>query len=238
MKLDIYDGKDAREVPVYTVPTAASYLRMSPQTLRTWVAGYSYKRRDGSTARQPRVIEPAAIIKGQPFLSFLNLVEAHVLCSIRRVEEIPLPRVRKALRFISEKFGTAHPLAYETFATDGVDLFVEKFGTLVNVSAEGQTSIREAIRQSLRRVEYGERHLAQRLFPVIRATTADDRIDRLPKIVVIDPKLAFGKPVVDGTGVPVSEIAQRFRAGDSVEHLAEEFRVSADKVQEALRAAA
>lgn len=238
MKLDIYRGKDAREVPTYTVPTAASYLRMSPQTLRTWVVGYSYKRRDGATTRQPHVIEPAAKIGGQPYLSFLNLVEAHVLSSIRRVEEIPLPRVRKALRFIAEKFGTAHPLAYESFATDGVDLFVEKFGTLVNVTAEGQTSIREAIAQSLRRVEYGEGHLAQRLFPVVRATTPHERVDRLPKIVVIDPKLAFGRPVVDGTGVPVSEIAERFRAGDSVEHLAEDFRLSAEKVQEALRAAA
>ena len=234
-RVDIYGGKDPRLLPAYTVPMAAHYLRMSPQTLRTWVEGYSYLKSDGSRTKQPRVIEAAGKLGGRPYLSFQNLIEAHVLASIRRGHEISLPKVRKSLLFIADKFGTEHPLAQERFATYGAHLFVEKFGTLINVSKDGQSSILHALEQGLDRIVYVEGS-ASRLFPVVRS--ALERVDEQPKIVVIDPRLSFGRPVIDGSGVPVSEIAERFQAGDSLEHLAEDFGLSFEKVQEALRAAA
>jgi uncharacterized protein (DUF433 family) len=234
-ELDFYGGCDPRDVPTYTIPMAARYLRMAVPTLRNWVNGYTYPT-DHGVKRAPRVIVPPPHREGaRIFLSFTNLIEAHVLSSIRRVHEVPLPKVRKSLNYIEDKFGTEHPLAREKFATDGVDLFVEKFGELINVSNTEQTQIREAIAQGIQRIDY-DAGFARRLFPYIRRAHEVDADQ--PRVVVIDPRISFGRPVVSGSGVPITEIYERFNAGDSVEHLAKDFRLNREKVQEALRAAA
>ena len=75
--------------------------------------------------------------------------------------------------------------------------------------------------------------LALRLFPFVRS---DDEAEQ-PKLVVIDPRIAFGRPVIDGTGIPVEDIAERFLAGESAEALAKDFRVEQEMVEEAVRAA-
>ena len=233
-EIDIYGGRDPRDVPTYTIPMAARYLRMAVPTLRNWVNGYKYKTGQGEK-HAARVIVPPQY-GARVFLSFTNLIEAHVLSSIRRVHEVPLPKVRRSLKYIEEKFGTEHPLAREKFATDGVDLFVEKFGELINVSNTEQTQIRKAIEQGIQRIEY-DAGFARRLFPYMRRVHEGDVVEQ-PRVVVIDPRISFGRPVISGTGVPIMEISERFNAGDSVEHLAKDFRLDPEKVQEALRAAA
>jgi uncharacterized protein (DUF433 family) len=45
----------------------------------------------------------------------------------------------------------------------------------------------------------------------------------------------FGRPVLAGTGIPTSEIADRFRAGDTIKHLAQDFSVRRDQIETALR---
>ena len=234
-EIDIYGGRDPRDVPTYTIPMAAHYLRMPVPTLRNWVNGYPYETAAGRKKALPVILPPSNGHRGRVFLSFTNLVEAYVLGSIRRVHEVPLPTVRRSLNFIAAHFGTKHPLAREKFRTDGVDLFVERFGKLIQVSHKEQGEIRTALNDSLLRIEYDD-GLAGRLFPLSR--TAEMAALDQPRVIVIDPRFAFGRPVVAGTGVPVSEISERFNAGDSVEHLAGEFRLTLDKVQEALRAAA
>ena len=72
------------------------------------------------------VIDPAA--KSPVALSFINLIEAHVLAAIRRKHRIDMPRVRRTIGFLKKAFGSKHPLADHKFETNGVDLFVETFG--------------------------------------------------------------------------------------------------------------
>jgi uncharacterized protein (DUF433 family) len=234
--LDIYQGRDPREVATYTIPMAAHYLRMATPTLRSWVIGYTYPTAAGATRAKPVISPPERKAGARVFLSFTNLVEAYMLSSIRRVHRVSLPTVRRSLKFIEDKFRTPHPLARERFRTDGVDLFVEKFGRLINLSNAGQVEMKQALEHGLTRIEY-DHGFAERLFPLSRAREAVAVADQ-PRLIVIDPRLSFGRPVIAGTGVPISEISERFRAGDSVEHLAVDFRLDQEKVQEALRAAA
>ena len=48
--------------------------------------------------------------------------------------DLKLPRVRSALKTISQDFPQPHPLISRVFLTDRRDLFVEKLGELINVS--------------------------------------------------------------------------------------------------------
>lgn len=58
-----------------------------------------------------------------------------------------------------------------------------------------------------------------------------------PKLIVIDPKLGYGRPVLRGTEIPAQMIADRFHAGDSTAALASDYNVGLELIEEALRAA-
>ena len=220
---DIYGGKDPRDLAIYTVPVAAGLVRVLESTLRSWVCGRSYPVVEGR--RQARAVIQAP----KPgYLSFTNLVEAHVLAAMRRDYRLKLDTVRRAVGYVKRELGVDHPLAREEFKTDGVELFVERLGRLISASGGGQFAMRAAIDCRLERVEYKE-HRALRLFPLQRQDQ--------PKVVVVDPRRAFGQPVLAGTGIPTAVIHERFHAGESISHLADDYGIDLELIEEALRAA-
>ena len=46
-----------------------------------------------------------------------------------------------------------------------------------------------------------------------------------PTPVEMDPRIAFGRPVLVGRGVPTAVLADRFKAGDTMTELAADFEV-------------
>jgi uncharacterized protein (DUF433 family) len=223
-----YGGRDPADVPAYTLPEAAWLAGVAPTTLRSWVRGRSYSTRDGEARRfQPIIVPPS----GGPreALSFANVVEAHILSALRNEHKVKLVEIRRAVRYVQTKLGVDRPLARQPFETDGVHLFVEYLGKLLNVSQEGQCAMEAIIAGHLKRVEYGGTGRAIRLFPLYR--------DDAPRVVVVDPRRAFGRPILEGTSVPIVDILSRRRHGDSVDVLARDYRVTPDKIQEALVAA-
>jgi uncharacterized protein (DUF433 family) len=217
--------QDVREAPAYSISDAADYLRLPKSTLRAWVLGQRY----GKEKRQPFKAVIAIADRKERKLSFINLVEAFVLAGIRREHNVPLPTVRQAVEYLRRTFKTERPLAEEQFETDGVDLFVEKFGALVGASQKGQLQIREVIRERLKRVIRDPAGIAQKivLFPTR---------DRNGKgSVVLDPRFSFGRPVLDGYGLRTAIVSERFQAGENIEDLAKDYGVPLDAVQNAIR---
>jgi uncharacterized protein (DUF433 family) len=224
---NIFAQRDMREVPAYGIPEAAGYLRIPVSTLRSWLLGQHYTVGDAPKFFKP-VIEIANRKDRQ--LSFINLVEAFVLAGIRREHEIPLPKVRRAVDYLRRTFNTRRPLADEQFETDGVDLFVEKMGAIIGATQEGQIQLREIILDRLQRVRRDPKGVPEKivLFPAsARKTESAD--------VVIDPRLSFGRPVLDGHGVRTAVLAERFDAGDNIELLAREYSVPPEAIQNAIR---
>jgi uncharacterized protein (DUF433 family) len=223
----IFNDRDLRELPAYGIPEAAGYLRLPVSTLRAWLLGQRYRIGD-----QPKFFKPVIDIADRKDrqLSFINLVEAFVLAGIRREHEIPLPKVRKAVDYVRRTFKTNRPLADEQFQTDGVDLFVDKMGSLIGATQEGQIQMREIIRARLKQVQRDPKGVPQKivLFPARpdKATSAD---------VVIDPKLSFGRPVLDRIGVRTAILAERFDAGDDIDVLAREYSAPPEAIQNAIR---
>jgi uncharacterized protein (DUF433 family) len=84
----------------------------------------------------------------------------------------------------------------------------------------------------LNRIDRDAAGLAIRLFPFTRATatTAD-----APRLIVIDPRLAFGRPVISGTRIPTSDVFERFKAGDSPDQLTREYGRTPEEIFEAIR---
>lgn len=163
-------------------------------------------------------------------LSFINLVEIHVLMAIRRQHTVPLPRVRTAIDYIRREFQSTHPLANEQLETDGMDLFITRFGQLINISKEGQLAMRDVLRAHLDRIERDAGGLPIRLYPFTRWRGLAE-----PKLVMIDPAISFGKPVIAGTKIPTAAIAERYKAGASILDLVGEFGRSTIEIEEAIR---
>lgn len=218
---------DPREVPTYTLTEAAHYTSVPLQTLRSWVAGRSYQTSVGAKRSKPIIIRPNA---KSPLLSFTNLVEIHILDAIRRKHNVPMYKVRTALDYIEKQFSSKHPLAKEVFETDGLDLFVEKWGELINVSRQGQIEIRELLHTHLNRIEHDASGLARRLFPFSRIQK-----EETPRVVVIDSFVSFGKPVLVGTGIPTSILAERWQTGESIADLAADYGQSTANIEQAIR---
>lgn len=51
----------------------------------------------------------------------------------------------------------------------------------------------------------------------------------------MDPQIAFGRPVLVGTAVPTSVLGDRFKAGDALTILAEDYGVHPATIEEAIR---
>lgn len=220
-------GQEPRELPAYSLIEAARYLRMPEATLRSWVVGRSYPATAGERFFKPIIQLPEI---GSSVLSFVNMVEAHVLDAIRRQESVSLRKVRVAVAFLERHYNSRHPLVEHQFETEGLDLFVQKAGLLINLSQEGQLAMREIVASYLRRVERDVKGLPIRLYPFTRKREREE-----PRAVVIDPLVSFGRPVLTGTGIATAILAERFKAGESVEELAKDYGRTALDIQEALR---
>ncbi len=218
---------DARFAPVYGVSEAARYLNIPPSTLRSWISGIRY-RSDRSNFEPVITVLPAEIVQ----LSFVNLVEAHVLVALRRVHKVRLQDIRIALDTLEKQFpGQLHPLAFETFATDGKDLFLKHIGQLINLSKRGQLEMEEVINMYLHRIEYDTSGPVI-LYPFTRGPFQED--DQ-PKAVLMNPYISFGRPVLAGRGVPTELVFERFNAGELIDTLAEDYGRKRWEIEEAIR---
>ena len=211
------------ELPAYSAGEVAHYLNLPRSTVRYWATG---------KASSPALIEVADT---DPLAySFHNLVELHVLAAIRRKHAIAMPKVRSAIDYLREntrnQFDKLHPLISEQLQTDGLDLFIEQYERLVNVSSAGQLAMREIIEAALRRIERDDHGIPVKLYPFTRSNFND-----APSMVVIDPTLSAGRSVITGTRLATEVIAERYKAGETVAELVKDYDREEAEIEEAIR---
>lgn len=206
---------------------AARYLNIPSGTLQSWLRGRTYPTQEGHRYYEPLIHRPSTSL---PQLSFTNLIEAPVLRVIRKVHNVRLDKVRTALDYLDQQFQIPHPLAQIQFQTDGVSLFVESVGRLVNVSQARQLAMQETLQHLLQRVEWDEQGIAAKLYPLTSGLKENG-----PKQLIIDPRIAFGRPTLVGTGIPTKNLADRYKAGESIADLALDYNCDRLQIEEAIR---
>jgi len=222
---DFYGGQDPNNLPTYTVAEASHHLGMSQSTVRSWIAGHSYPTKKGRKRSDP-LIEAAS--RDPWALSFHNLVELHVLKAIRRDHNVAMHRIRNALQYVQDRLNVERPLLKEDFRTNGVDLFVERYGALLNASSGEKQMLLGLMRASVSRIERDDRFSPAAYFPWRIDPVAEGRAVR------IDPETAFGRPVVEGTRIPTAVLYGRYRRGQRAATLAKEYVLTVDVVKAAL----
>ena len=218
----MYSTREAYRLPLYTLRQAAHLTGLANATVRSW-----------TQTADTGLIQPAAA----GGLSFLNLVELHVLASIRKHHQLSLPKIRYAVQYVRRELKTEHPLAEQQFETDGADLFIRALDdTLVNASKHGQVAIRELMNAYLQRIQRAPDGFPLRLFPVYRHDVDTvQEVQQAPSFIVVDPAIAFGRPILAENSIPVDVVVGRYKAGDSISELVEDYDLSYQAVEEALR---
>jgi uncharacterized protein (DUF433 family) len=229
---DIYGGKDPRQLAAYTTSEAARYLRIPERTLFDWSFGHA-SRLKNERRQMPALIKVANA--DRHLLSFTNLAELHVLDALRRVHQIQMRKIRQTVLYLTREFKADHPLVHQEMWTDGLSVFIEHYGDLVNASQEGQLAMRQLVEAHLQRIERDVTGIV-RLFPLTRKRLMGAEVAAAePRIIAIDPRVAFGRPVIMGSRIPTAEIAERFKAGESLKDLAADFRRPIEEIEEAVR---
>jgi uncharacterized protein (DUF433 family) len=208
-------------VPLFTLRESAAYLGTPVSTLHAWA-----HPKDGEPLVTvfPRAGRTATV----PFVGF---AEAFVLGALRGAG-VPMQRIRPAVAKLSAEIGLEHALASRRVYTDGAELIFDYAAKsddeeLLTVVRTGQQHFAEIIRGYLKRITYGDDGWAERLrLPAYAAAE-----------VTVDPRQAFGQPLVVHGGARVEDLVDRFQAGDGFADIADDFGVPAEEVEDVIRVA-
>ncbi len=198
------------EIPNYSPVEAALYLRLKLHDVRNWISE--------GVIRSP-----------QAGISYLNLLELHILKGLRKEVGLPLQRIRQAIDEYQETEKMTHPLLDPRLETDGIHLFLHDGDEYLNLNRPKQMGIPEILSTYLRRIDRLENGVF-RFYPFIVREDAHE-----PRTIQISPDIAFGRPVLAQTGIATEVIAGRFRARDSITDLADEYGVPVSMIEDAVR---
>jgi len=198
-------------LPAYQVSSAAAYAKVSPATVRNW---------------QKNAATGAAISSREHgvCLSYLQLQELAVVSAMRRLG-VKLPAIRVARDYLSQILKIEFPFSDERVKSDGqnillkADTHIGKPLRLLVADKGGQYAWPEIIGDKFAEFEY-EKNTAMRWH------LAGD------KPIVIDPRICFGAPAVQGVQTWV--IRGREKAGEAIEDIADDFGISVENVMAAL----
>ena len=143
---------------------------------------------------------------------------------------ISMPKVRAALDYVQSVLKTPRPLANRQFKTDGVELFVEHYGGLINANRQGQMEMKEMLGNALVRVEWDDAGQPVRLFPYTRKEPSDSA-----DLIMIDPSVSGGRAVIRDSRIAVEVVAERYKTGESIHDLAQDYGRDPDEIEEAIR---
>ncbi len=217
---------DIRDQPAYTVAEGARYLKVASATLRSWVVGRPYLKASGPARTNP-LIHPAR--KVPPTLSFWNLIEAHVLRSLRTEHGVSMDALRKAIVYAQKSLNVERLLLSPELRTDAGRLLLERYGQLIELSASGQIAMRRMFAEHLARVEWDQWSFPVRLYPF----TASG-LPMANRPISIDPTIAFGRPVIANKGISTAAIAERIDAGESAVDVAADYDMTEGDIEEAV----
>jgi uncharacterized protein (DUF433 family) len=200
---------------------------MNATRLRNWFVGYFYPTGAGERRWAEPIITPAD--PDSKLLSFYDVASAHVLLGFRN-KKIPLRAVRDAIRYyVTTIDPQPYPLLSEDFNTFGKDIVIEHLGQYVSLTRHGQLAISTVVEKYLSRIERDPKtKLPVRFAPI------HSPVLRGHNVIVIDPNICYGRPVIRNTRITAEFVSRRHASGESLSALAKDYGLSKRTIQEAI----
>lgn len=214
------DWRTAVHEGVYPVAFAAKMTEMTNARVASWFRARS------QSSLAPAILTQYEPVKGQLLMPFLALVEARFVARFRK-HGLSLQTIRKVAKKLREKHDLLHPFATQSrFRTDGrrimMEIADEEEQRLLDIMTD-EWAFPSVLEPSLFDSVVYVNDLAVRMQP----------FPEFPN-VIIDPKYALGRPVVEGTFIPTRTLASAYLAEGDLEAVANWFDTDADFVTQAV----
>jgi uncharacterized protein (DUF433 family) len=205
---------------VYGYREAALLTGVAPERVREW-----FRNRPAGGRRSPIFRGDYEPIDGDRAISFLDLIDVFVAGNLRS-HGVSLQTLRKVYRRMGDDLDTPHPFCRRELLSDGKTVFMR------GLDHQGETELKEALTHQkvfsdiilpfLKKIEYSKiSRLAERW--------------HITPHVVIDPKICFGKPVVEAVSIPTAILANAYRANHkNARRVAEWYNVQPEHVDAAV----
>lgn len=207
--------------PIYTIGEAAHLLRVKTNTLRYWLEGLTRK---GHIF--PPVIRRQST--GSSDVTWPEFIEAGWLSEYRQAK-VSMPELRAFVALARDRFGVEHPFAVEHPLASGRELLAR---------IQDETSLPHGLQM----VRYRDDQLALTDVAELFVSKIDFDVETTgarrywprgrDKLVVIDPLVNYGAPMVHGLRTDV--LAEQVRAGDGIDQVASAWEIDVAVVQRAI----
>ena len=201
---------------VYTFPEAAWLVQLRAARIREW-----FRSREPQDSRKPIFQGDYPSVDGEFAISFHDLVDVFVAGQLREYG-VSLQTLRKVYAKMQKYYRVKHPFCRQELLTDGKNVFT------LGLDTEGLDEIADALTR-------------QKVFPRIIQPFLK-RIDyavatklavrwRIAEMVVVDPEVCFGKPIVEDTGIATAILSAAYHAnGRDADVVADWFDVHSSHV--------
>lgn len=206
----------------FSTADAARLIGVSQQTVRGWLNGYA---NSGSGPVIDRDFQETRTV------SFLDLMELRFI-SVFRSQGVSMPTLRRAAENARLDWKVKHPLALssEHYVTDRKRIFARSAEETDDHQtwdmATGQHEMWDTIEQTIERGVMFDPN-------TYLARTWRPHPSEFPNVIV-DPKIAFGRPIVEGTQVPTSVLFRQWKVERGKERVARWFDVPVEAVSTAI----
>lgn len=191
---------------IYDVVDVARLTHRDPATIVSWTSA-----RQGATP----LVDPE--VPGA--YSFVDLISLHVISVLVR-RGVSKKDIARGGQFLVGQLQSNRPFAHRALATVGRSFFAD-LDPWVDVGLSGQTAFDEVIQPLLRPIEYDDNEMAAIWRPHHR--------------VWLNPHIQAGAPCVEGSRIPTSTVAALVANGDHASDVADDYRISVDEVEAAVR---
>lgn len=205
---------------VYTLPDAALILRLPLTRLHSWVGSYIASLNDAVP-----ILQSWGDGHSRGF-NFFVLVEAYTVFSLRNLGA-SLQRIRSAREVLAEHLDTPYPFAAQGILGSRGKVFFDLQGSnpqaLLHLDRGKQLEFGAIIESFCTRIDFNNATLlAERFWPLGHNSS-----------IVVDPRHAFGRPVISGTNITAEALSDLLDAGEASSDVASQYNIPVSAVKEA-----
>jgi uncharacterized protein (DUF433 family) len=196
---------------VYGLPEAARLTGLKPPRVREWFYG-----RPCEQARKPVFRSDYQSVGEDRAISFYDLIELFVAGQLRE-HGVSLQNLRRVYEQLQKGLRTKHPFCRREILTKHGQVFT------LGLDERGRQEVIEVLTQ--------QRVFPEILLPFLKRIDYDEATEMarrwcIADMVVIDPAISLGKPIIEGVGIATAILAAAYRANrQDVDLVADWFNV-------------
>jgi len=212
---------------IYTLAEASLLTGVNRHRISRWSRGYTFEYR-GTRLTMPPIIGREPEPGEPPILTFADLIEIRFLDAFRQ-KGVSTKALRIASQRAKELLGRHHPFSTQIFKSDGRTVLAEitkETGDKALLDIMSDQFVFETVMAAYlyAGLDFNELKEPTRWWPL-----GKDRS------VVIDPRRAFGAPILARTGIPTKILNSAMQAEKSVDFVARWYGVEVEEVTDAVR---